>query len=420
MLSQSLTAKQISLNICEILFAFAILFVPATLVAQSQAPTDRERALELYEANNFVGALPLLEKVAASSPSDPVILSRLGFALFASSAIEKDAATRRKLRDRARETLLKSQSLGDDSNLTKTTLDALSRKDPTEAPFSDVKAAEAAIRTGEDAFVRGDLEGALAKYKQALELDPRLYEAALYAGDMEFKRGSQSTDAQFRSAAFDRAGVWFAKAIGIDQDRETAYRYWGDALDAQGKTDEARDRFIDAIIAEPYSRTPYVGLTQWAQRHDVSIGHPRIEIPTDVSAGDKGQVNVTLDPKLLDDKGDGSSAWMLYGIKRALWRTKLFAEKFPNEKDYRHTLAEEADALKAVSEQANTLLKEKKVKSLDVSLENLLKLNAAGQLEPYLLFAKPDQGIARDYVTYRALNRDKLRRYWKEFVVGSR
>ena len=124
------------------------------------------------------------------------------------------------------------------------------------------------------------------------------------------------------------------------------------------------------------------------------------------------------DPKVLADKGDGSSAWVLYGMKRALWRTKTFAEKFPNEKDYRHTLAEEADALKTMANQAKSLLKEQKVKQLDSSIENVVKLNSAGLLEAYILFAKPDQGIARDYVTYRILNRDKLRRYWKEFVVS--
>jgi len=58
------------------------------------------------------------------------------------------------------------------------------------------------------------------------------------------------------------------------------------------------------------------------------------------------------------------------------------------------------------------------VKQLDSSIENVVKLNSAGLLEAYILFAKPDQGIARDYVTYRILNREKLRRYWKVFVIG--
>src|SRR5439155_17232066 len=140
-------------------------------------------------------------------------------------------------------------------------------------PFSNIQAAEAAIREGEAAFVRGDLDQALAAYKRALESDPRLYDAALYAGDVEFKKASNSTDPQYRSDHFDAAGVWFAKAIAIDVDRETAYRYWGDALEAQGKINEARDKFVDAIVAQPYTRNSFVGLTQWATRHKVALGH---------------------------------------------------------------------------------------------------------------------------------------------------
>src|SRR6185503_10491864 len=104
-----------------------------------------------------------------------------------------------------------------------------------------IQAAEVAIREGEQAFMRGDMDKAIAAYRRALAADPHLYDAALYAGDAEFKKAMNSTDAPFRSEHFDASGVWFAKAIAIDPNRETAYRYWGDALDAQGKTNEARD-----------------------------------------------------------------------------------------------------------------------------------------------------------------------------------
>jgi hypothetical protein len=30
---------------------------------------------------------------------------------------------------------------------------------------------------------------------------------------------------------------------------------------------------------------------------------------------------------------------------------------------------------------------------------------------------RPDEGIARDYAAYRQTTRDKLRRYWTEFVI---
>ncbi|MDX6446347.1 MAG: hypothetical protein QOH71_3421 [Blastocatellia bacterium] len=411
MLNQSLTAKRIFLNAGLV---FMTLLVTAA-VAFPQDSDERRRALDLYESNNFTAALPLLEKLANSSPNDVALLSRLGFALYANSATEKDPALRQKIRDRARTTLLRSRSLGDDSNLTLITLDALSAPDGTQLPFTNIQAAEAAIREGEAAFVRGDLDKALAAYKRALESDPRLYQAALFAGDVEFKKASSSTDPQFRNEHFDAAGIWFAKAIAIDQDQETAYRYWGDALDAQGKGDQARDKFVDAIVAEPYGRRSYVGLTQWGERHKVALGHPRIDPPNSTSTqGDK--TTLTIDPRT--NNTDGSSNWLIYDITRIAWSKGEFFKNYPDEKVYRHSLKEEATALRLVAEAAARDVKSGKVKTLDVSLDNLVKLNEDGMLEPYILFAHPDQGIAHDYPAYRKANREKLRRYWLEVVIG--
>ena len=424
MFNHSLTAKRIFLNIFLPACAALLLSVPVGAVTGTQDPSERQRALDLYESNNFAAALPLLEKLAISNPNDPIILSRLGFALYASSATEKDSAVRQQMRDRARTTLLRSRSLGDNSNLTTMALDALSAPDASQLPFSSIQAAEAAMREGEAAFVRGDMDKAIAAYKRALEADPRLYDAALYAGDAEFKKGYNSTDPQYRSDHFDAAGVWFAKAIAIDPDRETAYRYWGDTLDAQGKSTEARDKFVDAIVADPYSRRSYVGLTQWADRHKIALGHPRIDIASNATSGKPGEVNITIDPSALKNDDDGSGAWMMYGMVRALWlnkkdgsRSDEFAKAYPNETTYRHSLAEELAAMRAVVELVQTQIKEKRTKKLTVSLENLKSLHDAGLLEAYILFAHPDQGIARDYAGYRRTNRDKLKRYWLDVVI---
>lgn len=398
---------------------------PVEALAQQQDQAERKQALALYESNNFLAALPVLEKVAAANPNDAVILSRLGFALYATSATEKDPALRQKNRERARKILLKCQALGDDSNLTQITLDALSGADATAIPFSDMKAAERAIREGEEAFVKGDMDKAIAAYKRALELDPKLYEAALYAGDVEFKKAYGSSDTRFRNEHFEQAGSWFAKAIAIDADRETAYRYWGDALDAQGRSDEARDKFVDAIIAEPYNRRAYVGLTQWGDRHKVSLNHPKIDIPSNVTSKKAGEINITVDDLAIKGSDEGASAaWMMYGILRAGWmdgkdgrRSVKFAKAYPNEAAYRHSLAEEVDALRGVVESIQVQTKEKRVKKLTPSLESLVKLNDARAIEAYVLFAQPDEGIVRDYVAYRKSNRDKLKQYWLQFVI---
>ncbi len=413
--SDSLNAKRILLNVSRVIVAALALVIITE--AQTPDPAERQRAIETYESQNMVAALPLLEKVALAYPNDPAILSRLGFALYSSAVDEKDAAQRQKMRDRARSILLKSQSLGDNSPLTRMTLDGLSGPDASQIPFSSIQAAEAAIREGEAAFVRGDMDKAIAAYKRALEFDPRLYDAALYAGDAEFKKGHNSTDPQYRNAAFDRAGVWFARAIAINPNRETAYRYWGDALDAQGKMNEALEKFVEAIIADPYARNPYVGLTQWAQRHRAQLGHPKIEPPNSTTS-EGGQTTLNIDPRTLDSK-DGSNNWLMYNLTRIAWSKGDFFKNYPTETEYRHSLKEEAAALRMVAEACAKDLQSGKVKALEPALAILVKLNEDGFIEPYVLFARPDKGIARDYAAYRATNREKLKRYWLTVVISA-
>src|ERR1043166_6688054 len=380
------------------LLTFAILVAAISINAQTPDPEERQKAIDTFESQNLAAALPLLEKAALAYPNDTAVLSRLGFALYANSVDEKDAAKRKQMRDGARSVLQKSVSLGDQSNLTQITLDALAAPDSTQLPFSNIRTAEAAIREGEAEFVRGDMDKAIAAYKRALEADPHLYDAA---------------------------GVLFAKAIAINPDRETAYRYWGDALDAAGKTNEARDKFIEAIVAWPYDRRPYVGLTQWAERHNVQLGHPRIDIPSNLALNKPGEVTITVDDSMLKGRNeDGSVAWLMYAMVRANWvnkkdgsRSDAFAKAYPSENVYRHSLAEEFAALHAVAVSLQEQLKAKRATKPTPSLENVLKLSDAGLLEPYILFVRPDDGIVRDYPAYRAANRDKLRRYWSEIVI---
>jgi len=424
MINQSLTAKRILLNACLLITISAVLSCTSVAFGQSDYEARRQRAFDLYQQQNFAAAIPLLEDLVKAKSDDSSVWEALGWSTMVVARSINDPIQRKQARERANQAFLRAKELGDDSNLLRSALEAMAGPDPADLKFSKTQEADAAMRGGEEAYSRGDLDAALAKYKRALELDPSLYHAAVFAGDMEFKKGHNSTDPQYRSDAFDRAGTWFAKAIAIDANRETAYRYWGDALDAQGKANEARDKFVEAIIAEPYSRNPYAGLSQWAERHKVQIGHPRIDIPTNVTSSKPGEINITIDDPTLKGKDDGSSAWLMYSIVRANWmdkkdggRSEKFAKAYPNEQAYRHSLAEEMDALRLVIESVQTQTKEKQAKTLTPSLQNLMKLNSAGLIEAYILFARPDQGIARDYAAFRKDNRDKLKRYWSEVVI---
>ena len=388
--------------------------------ARAQGTTDfqeqRKRALELYDQNKFTEAIPLLEKLVQVDDKDIVLWERLGWATFVAAGSIQDPEARKKARARARAAFLRAKELGGDSELLRTGLEGTTGPDATELAFSSNKEADAAMREGEEAHSRGDLDKAIAAYERALRLDPKLYMAALFAGDMHFKKGYQATDTRVKKEQMDKAGEWFARAIAIDENVETAHRYWGDALMHSGRQEEAKLKFVDAIIAEPGNRSGYVGLTQWGGRNRVGMAHPSIEIPVKLTMAGEKKLDVQIDPALRESQ-DGSGAWEHYGFVRAKWVVEDFAKAYPAEKSYRHTLREETEALRKAAELASEWLKSGKVKTLSPSLAALVKLNEAGLLEPYIFFARVDQGIAKDYEAYRKANRDKLRRYWTDFVI---
>src|SRR5262245_40579550 len=159
----------------------------------------------------------------------------------------------------------------------------------------------------------------------------------------------------------------------------------------------------------------------WAQRNQIALSHPRIDIPTStVQNKDDPTISIFVNPS---EKKDGTDAWMIYSIGRAAWMAGAkFSEAFPNEKKYRHSLREESESLRVTAESVESQLKDGKLKesSLDMSIANLLKLHREGLIEAYVLLAMADEGIIQDYVEYRKNNRDKLRRYMNDYVAAGK
>lgn len=109
-------------------------------------------------------------------------------------------------------------------------------------------------------------------------------------------------------------------------------------------------------------------------------------------------------------------AWIAYVATRELWRKEKFKKTFPNAKQYRHSLAEEAEALRSVVEMASTL----KPGNLNPQIKMIRQLDSEGLLEAYILLALSDEGIADDYPAYLRANRAKLREYVKKYVIGAK
>lgn len=389
-------------------FLLACIFFTAQAIFVSAQTTEnidglRQQADSLLQQKKYIEALPVLEKLAKAEPDNANTHFYLGFSLLSKAFDTKDAAARQQLRVRARNAFVKARELGKDEPLVQGLIDSIPPDGKEGRGFSDNAEANELMKQGEVAFSSGKMDEALSNYQKALQLDPKIYEAALFAGDVYKEKGD-----------YEKAETWYQKAITIDPKRETAYRYSATPLMMQKKYDQARDRYVEAFISEPYSQLALSGLVQWGQVTGTRLAHPRFDIPEfKVGKDGKAESNITLGSSLEDD---GSIAWIGYSATRSEWLEKKFAKTFPNEKTYRHTLQEEAEALRSVI----TTAKELKSKKLNPQLAALMKLNEEGLLEAYILMAIPDQGIAQDHAAYLAKNRDKLRQYMVKYVIGGK
>lgn len=373
---------------------------PAVNAQTAQVDEQRQRAFQLYKDARYVEALPLFEKLALVYPEDREVIEAYGIVVVSQAIYLKDPAARKQARVRGREILLRAQKLGANSTILKWMLEEVVPANGGDITFSNKKEIDDAMREGEGAFAGGNYAKALEMYQRVLLLDPTLYEAALFTGDVYFATADQK-----------KASEWFARAVDIDPNRETAYRYWGDSLIKQGRITEAGEKFVEAYIAEPYSRLAYGAFVSWAQRLNVSLAHPKVELPASVARKNDKETTVTLDPSLFkksDDKG-ASAAWLMYSLSRTAWQNE-FTRHYPNEKTYRHSLNEEVEAFRAALKQLNDA-------QGDASLQVLKKLEKEGLLEAFILLALPDEGIAQDFPAYRKTNIENLRRYVKNYVL---
>jgi len=368
-----------------------------------QTGKDRSYAMDLYQRGKCLEAVPWLEKIISKLPNDPAIHEALGSCLVAKAATLPDAAQRKATRVQARQEFLKAKELGDNSDYLNLGLASLP-EDGHDPQYADNAEVDRLMRQAEAAFAAGNLDDAKKSYLQVLVIDPNNYTALLFMGDVYFRKGDATA-----------AGEWFSRAIAVDPTQESAYRYWGDSLMKQGKVTEAGDKFVEAFIAEPYNRLARAGFVNWGERVNLSLAHPRVEFPASVNKKGENGTTITLDPTMLDkgDKDGSSAAWMVYSFTRASWATSEFAKQYPDEKAYRHSLKEEATAIRA----ALKSLDEKKSATGDHSLQILKKLDQDGLLEAFILLAMPDAGIANDFAGYRKTNTENLRRYVKQYVM---
>ena len=405
---QSLQARIVVLLFC------LVASVSSALAQTKRDPAytnKREQALRLFNQDKRLEALPLLEELAQINPNDEDIAVCLAGSLVTHAATLTDRRAAAGERLRAKSILEKS---GSNNTLAKNLLQLLREMpDGVDTQFSENPVVEQAMRAGEAAFSRRDYEEAIKSYSRALELEPRNYAAVLFIGN-----------SFFRKREYARADEWYEKAIQLDPNIETGYRYYADTLARQGDMAKARHMLIQAAIAEPYNRMVWRDLMTWAALNDTRINFKFAGLSSDPRPfdSDAPKSDPLFEVKLFPQRPkDLSDVWQAYLSVRSSWEEHgKFKQHFPQEPSYRHSLAEETEALAAEVRILETLRGDIETAELvleDQSLLLLLKLHEAGVLEPYVLFRLGDEGIAKDYADCRSQHRDKLEEYMDKFVV---
>lgn len=391
------TRSPLSLSVV-VLFTILIAGIGPDTFGQDDTPSLWLKAEALIKQDRLVDAVPVLERIVELDPDDGEAHVALGNALLGKAINTADPAEQKRLRIAARGSFIKGRDLGQNTNFVRAMIDSLPEDGSENSQYSDNPQSQALTMAGEKAFTQGKINEALDHYKKALDADPKNYYAALFSGDMYLRMNDHQN-----------AEVWYQKAIAINPDRETAYRYSATPLMRQQKFAEARKRYVEAWITEPYSSFSVNGILQWGQATNTKLAHPRVE-PPKTEIGDDGKEKTTININPLAD--DGSMAWIAYSATKETWKKEKFAKTYPDEA-YRSSLAEEADALRSVVTMAKTL----KAKALSEQIKVIEKLDKDGLLEAFILMALPDKGIAQDHPDYLRSNRDKLRQYVNKYVI---
>jgi len=403
---------------------------PGVPAPQHKSSFDAERlqADEAYVHGKHAQALPLYEDLCEQDQTIALFAERHGTLLLEKAETTTDAKERADLQNRGISELQRAQKLGDNSPLLVQTLYNASKTPAGAAVGAPMgmlpltvgythtgsAAADASYQQGEQAFSQQNFTAAAPLFVKAAQADPQWYMAALNAGD-----------SYFRMKDFANAGVWFAKAVAIDPNRETAYRYWGDALWAAGDKMGSKAKFVDAIIAEPFTGGTWNKLEEWASATKTPFIVVRVRRPEFTTPNGQLKVDATLEK----ETGDGHASWLVYERVRVqhgaatpgqlIMAGASTADGEFTPKGYVHTLDEEMAALNAMLDDvqkkvaAGTVTQAK----MEPGIRAMLELRKNGLLEPFVMLNFHDAGLRHGYPAYRAAHRDVLVRYLNQVVA---
>ena len=364
------------------------------------ADSDRLKAMRLYQEHKFAEATEWWQKVALNYPDDIDAHEALGASLLHRAAAESDQKT--KLSDRllARAELVRAQKLGDNSDLCRSLLSTIP-EDARESPAFNAQAMELVVKRIKQ-LPPGAMEAELSKYAVLLELKPGNYFAAQEIG-LNYVQLKQ----------WDKAGEWYAQAVQIEPDDGGAYGNWVEMLVSIGKMKEAREKLIQGLLVSGGTYIN-VSLRMWLSANHLELKKIDIKVPYEYPTG-KTATMIVVDPAWLG-KNDGHDAWLMYPRTRRLWKNEKYFNEFYMI-GYRHSLAEEVDALSQVVAAFNESLAKGNVKTPDPALVLLSRFQAEGLLEAFILLVERDKDVNIEFYRYRTTHRDKLMEFADKYII---
>ena len=244
------------------------------------------------------------------------------------------------------------------------------------------KEAKELFNQAETSFQKQDYGNALKFYEQAIEKQPDYYQATLYKGD-----------AYYFLKEYNDALIYFKKASAIHPDLLEPRKYITDAYGKSGKWEEAADACIDAIIVYP-DESMFVKLEDIAERLNKKFDRHWMSRDFVNKASSKQQASAT-------------EPWKYY----AEAKTKI---------------SPFCDSTGVISSN-NALTKQK---FLEVySWEELLKntsdpkfdfakqMQKEGYLDCYVFISLFHYGVYDQYKTFSKENKDRIRKYLREYVM---
>jgi tetratricopeptide (TPR) repeat protein len=393
------------LTACVVLPALAPLKIYGSALSQngtdeSPADPDRQEAMRLHKEHKLGEAAEWWQKVVAKYPGDMAAHEALGASLLIRAAGQSDRKNKISDRVQAHAELMRAQGLGDNSDLCKALLSAVSEDGSEVVPYPNQKEVHAALARGDAAIESLDWDDAAREYSLAVDLSPDNYFTPVGIG-LKYAGLKQ----------WEEAGKWYALSLRIKPDNGTAYGNWVAALTEAGEMKEAREKLVQGLLI---SDGTYVNfpLNMWLNANHLKLKKINIKVPDEYPVSKTGTM-IVVDPGWLG-KNDGRDAWLMYPRARRLWK-KHFNESYIT--GYRHSLAEEVDALSQVVAAFNESLAKGNVKEPDPALMLLSRFQSEGLLEAFVLLIQHDKEVNAELYRYQTQHRDKLMEVADKYII---